>query len=280
MALERYFYPHPTIYKKSILTMKVQFTESDIQGMVLEGVKGVMKLLSEKVTVDPATGEWFDDGQPDEEGAHDEWASAVDKHEMGENLPRGWERFDREDDEPIYQDPDGNEYVKDEYGKFKPIESEPMEDEYMDDDDPAGVPSGLEEALLKKRIKGMIRESLEEMGFNNMMFNRDMAERHGPTSKSKHSQANQHYKTNPKTNRQARATKRAIVLKWLRDPKQAVNCAEIMRQLWNPSPQDEDTKRGEFYKKRDGAINKQSGARYSFTDEEINQLYRIKSNRS
>ena len=100
------------------------------------------------------------------------------------------------------------------------------------------------------------------------------------TPKSKHSPANQHYKTNPKTNKQARATKRAIVLKWLRDPKQAVNCAEIMRQLWNPSPQDEDTKRGEFYKKRDGAINKQSGARYSFTDEEINQLYRIKSNRS
>lgn len=256
--------------------MKVQITESDIQKMVIQGVKGVMaRILKEQVTVDPVTGEWIDDGEPDEVGAHDDFGAAIDRQAMAERLPRGWEKFDREDDEPIYRDPDGNEYVKDDYGKFKQLESDSMED----DNNPAGVPEDLEEATLRKAIKGMIRESLDEMGFSNMMFNRDMAE-NGPTKKSKHSQANQHYKTNPKTNRQARATKRAIVLKWLRDPKQAVNCAEIMRQLWNPSPQDEDTKRGEFYKKRDGAINKQSGARYSFTDEEINQLYRIKSNRS
>lgn len=130
-----------------------------------------------------------------------------------------------------------------------------------------------EMSVLKETIKGMIRESINNMmGFQQFPSEGgDMMEKH--TQKSKHSPHNQHYKTNPKTNR----TKRAIVIHWLKDPKNAVNCAEIMRQLWNPSPEEEDTKRGEFYKKRDGAINKDSGARYSFTDEEINALYRIKS---
>jgi len=124
-------------------------------------------------------------------------------------------------------------------------------------------------AMLKESIKCMIRESLYNM------FGPDMMEKH--TWKSKHNQRNKHYKTKPKTARQARHTKRAIVIQWLKDPKNAVNGAEIMRQLWHPSPEDEDTKRGEFYKKRDGAINKDTGARYSFSDEEINALYRIKS---
>ena len=261
--------------------MKIQVTESDIRHMILEGAMRIM----EKITVDPNTGEWFDDEEPDEADAVDPLADAEYKHSMSENLPRGWEKFESEDGKTIYSDPDGNEFVKDEYGKFVPIENNEQEfddeEEPEVDDAPAGVPTNEEEQLLRESIKAMIRENLAEMGFggfNNMQFNHDIAEKGTP--KSKNSPANQHYKTNPKTNKQARATKRAIVLKWLRDPKQAVNCAEIMRQLWNPSPQDEDTKRGEFYKKRDGAINKQSGARYSFTDEEINQLYRIKSNRS
>lgn len=38
-----------------------------------------------------------------------------------EKLPKGWEKIDREDDEPIYRDGDGNEYVKDEYGKLRQI---------------------------------------------------------------------------------------------------------------------------------------------------------------
>ena len=91
-----------------------------------------------------------------------------------------------------------------------------------------------------------------------------------------HNPSNHHYKTNPKTSKEKRATKRAIVIRWLKKP--SVNCAEIMRQLWHPSPEEEDTKRGEFYKKRDGAINKDTGARYYFDDAEINELYRIKSN--
>ena len=242
--------------------------------MVLAGVKRVIN----EITVGP-DGQWIDDGNDDETPV-DTWSQAVDRDAMSEKLPRGWDKFETEDGETIYSDPDGNEFVKDEYGTFVPVESSEEEEFDGEDEVPAGVPSDEDEQLLREAIKGMIRENLAEMGFggfSGMQFNHDIAEK-GHTPKSKHSPANQHYKTNPKTNKQA--TKRAIVLKWLRDPKQAVNCAEIMRQLWNPSPQDEDTKRGEFYKKRDGAINKQSGARYSFTDEEINQLYRIKSNRS
>ena len=255
--------------------MKIQITESDIKHMIFEGAMRIM----EKITVDPNTGEWFDDGEPDEADAVDPLANAEYKDSMSEKLPRGWEKFETEDGETIYSDPDGNEFVKDEYGKFVPVNNE--EESFEDEEEPAGIPTDEDEQLLREAIKGMIRESLEEMGFNNFgLAGSDFQEKKHTGTKSRHAQANQHYKTNPKTNRQARATKRAIVLKWLRDPSQAVNCAEIMRQLWNPSPQDEDTKRGEFYKKRDGAINKQSGARYSFTDEEINQLYRIKSNRS
>lgn len=140
--------------------------------------------------------------------------------------------------------------------------------EEAEDDVPAALPDNDEMGMLKESIKGMIRESLYNM------FGPDMMEKH--TLKSKHSQNNKH-KTKPKTAGQARHTKRAIVIQWLKDPANAVNGAEIMRQLWHPSPEDEDTKRGEFYKKRDGAINKDTGARYSFSDEEINALYRIKS---
>ena len=55
------------------------------------------------------------------ESVHDYWEDAVYKYATREKLPKGWERIERENDEPIYRDPDYNEYVKDEYGKFKPI---------------------------------------------------------------------------------------------------------------------------------------------------------------
>jgi hypothetical protein len=136
-----------------------------------------------------------------------------------------------------------------------------------------------EMAMLKEAIKSMIRESFMNRGMFQQPVSApvDMQER-GSTKKSRWNPSNRHYKTNPKTSRERRQTKRAVVIKWLRDP--SVNCAEIMRLLWHPAPEDEDTKRGEFYKKRDGAINKDSGARYSFSDEEINSLYKIKSGRS
>ena len=308
-----------------------------------------------------------------EEGATDVTSAAFDRMDSAEKLPQGWERMDRDGDSPLYRDPDYNEYTKDEYGNFNPVENEePVEDEGinpnsyylisdgssfpiyvklkgeyiymcaqgMGRDSAEDIPEvmqipevqselskisdeeldkwwgesyfdGMSEeeklsadrdtklmyflwsaswnaqdgdyetvdemSMLKEAIKHMIRESINNMGgFQSMypMGGGDMMEKYH-TKKSKHSQFNQHYKTNPKTARQARQTKRAIVIKWLRDPQ--VNCAEIMRQLWNPTPEDEDTKRGEFYKKRDGKINKDTGARYSFSEEEINTLYRIKS---
>ena len=157
----------------------------------------------------------------------------------------------------------------------KSFESPDMAQQYIDEFLPdfgasvVSLPHKDEELYeLKKTIKSLIRESLYNM------FGPDMMEKH--TLKSKHSQNNKH-KTKSKNAGQARHTKRAIVIQWLKDPANAVNCAEIMRQLWHPAPEEEDTKRGEFYKKRDGAINQDSGARYSFSDEEINALYRIKS---
>ena len=70
-------------------------------------------------------------------------------------------------------------------------------------------------------------------------------------------------------------SKRTVVLKWLKDP--ALNCAQIMRELWHPGDkEDEDAKRSYFYKCRDGELN-DSGQPYSFTDEDITSLYKIKS---
>ena len=139
-----------------------------------------------------------------------------------------------------------------------------------------------EMAMLKETIKSMIRESLYNTGMMGqpMMPQRpvDTQERGHGTWKSQHNNQNLHFKEKPKTGKERRQSKRATVIRWLRDP--SVNCAEIMRLLWDPAPEDEDTKRGEFYKKRDGAINKDSGARYSFSDEEINSLYKIKSGRA
>ena len=79
-----------------------------------------------------------------------------------------------------------------------------------------------------------------------------------------------------KSNKESKAaTRRARVIKWLKDP--SVNCAEIMRQLWKPTEREEDAARGYFYKCRDGELN-DSGVPYSFSDKEINILYSIKNN--
>ena len=361
----------------------------------------------------------------------DPWAEAEDKYLMGERLPKGWEKIERPDDEPLYRDADYNEYVKDEYGHFIPLESGNIDESgasipenvredfmywatneaegqraiggpknamslmweyYFDDNDQAladviqfykdarnivtepdsqedvwiseeirrainewgyyqsngaesedeatlplneaygigyqgsflrdggwgprftafpedamkfstpqsaerymrqnlsddfgasvvslpGSDMDMDESevcMLKETIKSMIREGIQNMGgiqhFIPSLQQGDMMEKghRNPEHSKKAHLASPQKKTN---------TKRAIVIKWLKNDKNAVNCAEIMRQLWHPSPEDEDTKRGEFYKKRDGAINKDTGARYYFTDEEINTLYRIKSSR-
>ena len=75
----------------------VRLTESDLHRIVKESVNRILS-----------------------ENAHDYWGDAEYKHSKRERLPKGWEKVEREDDEPIYRDEDCNEYVKDEYGKFTP----------------------------------------------------------------------------------------------------------------------------------------------------------------
>lgn len=83
-------------------------------------------------------------------------------------------------------------------------------------------------------------------------------------------------KKNGKEKGQGRVSKqrRSEVLNWLKEPE--LDCAEIMRKLWNPSPKHVDSARSYFYKCRDGKLN-DSGVPYRFSDKEINALYRIKS---
>ena len=69
--------------------------------------------------------------------------------------------------------------------------------------------------------------------------------------------------------------KRRSVIRWLKQG--SINNAEIMRQLWNPDKKDEDAKRSEFSKKVNGALN-DNGTPYRFTNDEITDLYSIKSN--
>lgn len=69
--------------------------------------------------------------------------------------------------------------------------------------------------------------------------------------------------------------RRRIVTKWLKDP--IVDNAPIMKQLWNPTKDEEDSKRSYFYKCRDGELN-DNGVPYQFSDAEINSLYKIKNN--
>lgn len=67
---------------------------------------------------------------------------------------------------------------------------------------------------------------------------------------------------------------RKIVIDWLKNPK--TNCAEIMRELWHPTKEEEDAKRSFFYKCRDGKLN-DAGVPYRFSDKEINRLNSIRS---
>jgi len=78
----------------------------------------------------------------------------------------------------------------------------------------------------------------------------------------------------PKKNGRVNKSKRSLVLGWLREP--SLDCAEIMRKLWHPEKEEEDSARSYFYKCRDGKLN-DSGVPYRFSDEDINALYRIKS---
>ena len=82
----------------------IRLTEQDLKRIIKESVNNILK-----------------------ENAFDYYGRAEDEYLSKEKLPKGWSKIDREDDEPLYSDPDGNEYVKDEYGRFKNI-NEDIED--------------------------------------------------------------------------------------------------------------------------------------------------------
>ncbi len=238
---------------------KIYLTEGQINA-------AIYKAINEAFGVGKDSQFISDDVDADDE-VRDHWAEAEDAYLMRERLPKGWEKIERPDDSPIYRDPDFNEYTKDEYGNFVPIESDVDMDEMN---------------MLRESIRGAVRQVINEIDMSQFGFNpgwgaSDMFEKaKAGSKKSKESKGEKADERVHKGDMKKRASKRAIVLKWLK--KNAVNNAEIMRLLWHPTPDKEDTKRGEFYKKRDGKINKDSGAQYSFNDAEINKLYAIKSN--
>ena len=81
-------------------------------------------------------------------------------------------------------------------------------------------------------------------------------------------------KSKDSSNNNIKEKRRRVVIKWLKDP--IVDNAPIMKQLWNPNSDEEDSKRSYFYKCRDGELN-DNGVPYQFSDEEITTLYKIKS---
>ena len=107
--------------------------------------------------------------------------------------------------------------------------------------------------------------------------NSDKSKRGSKNSKKEkhHNNDNKKVSKDSKKGSDKMATRRARVIKWLKDP--SVNCAEIMRKLWKPSKREEDAARSYFYKCRDGELN-DSGVPYSFSDKDINRLYSIKNN--
>lgn len=95
----------------------IRITESGLQKLISESVK---KAISE--TAIPINQRGDIEYQSDEEHPAGKW---FEPH--NNRVPQGWEMMNREDDKPLYRDEDYNEYVRDEYGHFRPVE---VEDEY------------------------------------------------------------------------------------------------------------------------------------------------------
>ena len=79
------------------MKQRIKLKESELKRMISESVRKVLN-----------------------ENAYDYYADAEDRYMMRERLPKGWEKHETEDG-IIYTDPDYNEYVKDEYGNFEPL---------------------------------------------------------------------------------------------------------------------------------------------------------------
>lgn len=103
----------------------VKINENAIRKMVSEKMRKVLKedfnqfSDGDFASEDPYTAPL--DYEKDDEGCHDYWEDAVYSHDLRKHeVPKGWDKIFRDDDEPLYIDPDGNEFVMDEYGKFVP----------------------------------------------------------------------------------------------------------------------------------------------------------------
>jgi len=148
--------------------------------------------------------------------------------------------------------------------KVKPDFDEELEyeDDNTEDD---GDKEESEIAGLDETIMDAVNESINKFVANYGEKPRILSEKNKKDTKKK----------NTKKKDKNIANKRSIVISWLKD--NSVNNAEIMRKLWHPKSNEEDGARSYFYKCRDGALN-DSGIPYRFSDEDINSLYRIKSN--
>ena len=94
----------------------------------------------------------------DEEHRPGEW---FDPH--NNRVPQGWEMMNREDDEPLYRDEDYNEYVKYEYGHFRPVEVEDEYDKYsFNFNEGRNRTVKLNESQLKKVIAQSVKRILKE----------------------------------------------------------------------------------------------------------------------
>lgn len=111
------------------MSKPINITESDIVRLVTESVK---KLIKEDIY-----NVWKPITRP---------TSPLESFAMRD----GWEKMEREDDEPLYRDPDYNEYVVDGYGRrFIPVEY---------DDDYSEI---AETKQLKNIIRRMVKEAFD-----------------------------------------------------------------------------------------------------------------------
>ena len=133
-----------------------------------------------------------------------------------------------------------------------------------------------ETARLKNAIRRMVNETIDGIygvGGNVAIAGAQPAGGE-PTVDEKVDSAHDIKNDNQKSGNKVNKSKRSLVVNWLKQP--SLDCAEIMRKLWHPAKEEEDSARSYFYKCRDGKLN-DSGVPYRFSDEEINALYRIKS---
>lgn len=107
---------------------------------------------------------------------------------------------------------------------------------------------------LINRIKGLVRESIEENGYFENIF---------PEKKETQ-------KKDAKRDEENSKGRRGLVLKWL-DTAQELHSV-LAYELW--PEKDEDAARSEFSKKYRGEDN--MGRKYQFDDDEINTLYNMR----